>query len=147
MMFLRMDFRTFVHATEDEGRVRAALDFVTGGADPEATPAEGHHGNPIVILGSRLEQGGPIDAFWRRMAEAEQVEPILDQSDQRLDEDLYLHLRLDKQEAFRGRLRVADHDDAIIVRAKVEAYPARREKALPALRDYLQGVMGPGPHP
>lgn len=144
-MFLRVEFRTFVHATEDEAKVRAALDFTTGGTRAVTATAEGYHGNPIVILQTELSRDEEIGRFWQRLTVEGQLGQVLGQLDQRLDDDLVLHLRLDKQEAFRERLRIVDHDDVITVRAKVEAYPAKREKALPAARRYLEGVMGPGP--
>lgn len=145
-MFLRIDFRTFVHATEDEGRVRAALDFVSGGAPVERSEVEGYHGNPIVVLQAQIGRAGDIEQFWRMLSGEGQLTDIGRQLERRFDDDLTLHMKLDKQEAYLGRLRLADHDDAIIVRAKVASYPAKRSLALPSLAEYIQEVGNAGSH-
>ncbi len=50
MAFTSVHFRTFVHATEDEGKVVQAMKFVSGLEEFERDVTEGHHGNKIVIL-------------------------------------------------------------------------------------------------
>jgi RNA binding exosome subunit len=138
-MFHRLEFRVHAHATEDEARVRQALDFATGGAEVEETVAEGHHGNPIRVLQASLGRPAEIRAFFARLP-PQDIERLVAEADRRLDDDLFFHLRLDKQEAYRGRLALADHDDVIAVRGKVASFPARRERALPGLVEYLQGL-------
>jgi hypothetical protein len=141
-MFLRVELRVFSHATEDEGKVKAALGLATGGAEPDEYKTEGHHGNPIVIYTVQLTTPRDIRAFWARLQEHRQVKLILEELDRRMDDDLLVHFRLDKQEAYGGRLKVVDHDDVIAVKAKVGAYPAKRERGLEAARSFLAEVMG-----
>lgn len=145
-MFHRLEFRVYAHATEDEAKVRQALDFATGGAEAEETSTEGHHGNPIHILVATLERPAAIRAFFAKL-EPGDIERLATEVDRRLDEDLFFHLRLDKQEAYGGRLRLADHDDIIAVRGKVASFPAKRERALPGLVEYLQDLKTHAAHP
>ena len=49
--------------------------------------------------------------------------------DARVDEDGILHFRLDKQAAYDGRFVLAKEPDAIDVRVKLMAYPAKPEEA------------------
>ncbi len=145
-MFHRLEFRVYTHATEDEAKVRKALDFATGGAEVVETATEGHHGNPIRILEATVERPGAIRAFFGRLPK-EDVERLAAEADRRLDEDLFFHLRLDKQEAYQGRLSLADHDDIIAVRGKAASFPAKRERALPGLVEYLQDLRTHAAHP
>jgi RNA binding exosome subunit len=56
---------------------------------------------------------------------------------ERLDEENHFHLRLDKQHAYKGMVRLTDSKDAIAVSAMVETYPARREEALRIVSELL----------
>jgi RNA binding exosome subunit len=145
-MFHRLEFRVYTHATEDEDKVRKALDFASGGAEVVEAATEGHHGNPIRILEATVERPVAIRAFFGRLPK-EDVERLLAEADRRLDEDLFFHLRLDKQEAYQGRLSLADDDDIITVRGKAASFPAKRERALPGLVEYLQDLRTHATHP
>ncbi|MFQ6012434.1 MAG: RNA-binding domain-containing protein [Thermoplasmata archaeon] len=138
--FRRLDFRVHTHATEEEDRVRRALAFVSGVEEPSVQRAEGHHGNPISILTARLVRAADIRAFWDRVKAEGQLAPILSELERRVDGRGHLFLRFDKQEAYRGRLKLVRHDDIVSVKGKVSAYPARRERALEVARAYLEGA-------
>ncbi|MFQ5837585.1 MAG: RNA-binding domain-containing protein [Thermoplasmata archaeon] len=133
-----MEFRAHGHATENNERVLKAFAFVTGIEKPTITRAEGYHGNPIAIFTASLEDSKSIRAFWERVREAGELEAVLKDLDRRVDEDCQLHLRFDKQEAYQGRLKVVRHDDIISMKAKVAAYPARRDKAVQAVIEYFR---------
>jgi RNA binding exosome subunit len=61
-----------------------------------------------------------------------------------MDEEGNLFLRLDKQRAFLGELRLSGSEDIISVRGSVKAYPKRREIALGVADEYLKGLLGQG---
>ncbi len=134
-----MEFRAHCHATEDEERVLQAFTFVSGIDTPRVARAEGYHGNPIVIFIGLMEDAKSIDAFWKRVREAGELDSVVETLEKRLDDDCVFHLRFDKQEAYAGRLKVARHDDVVTLKAKVAAYPARREKAVETLLRYFEG--------
>jgi RNA binding exosome subunit len=58
--------------------------------------------------------------------------------DARTDDEGVFYVRLDKQEAFAGRLALTRGEDAIQLRLKLETYPATRERALEALGRLLE---------
>lgn len=120
--------------------MRQAFAFVSGVEDPERREMEGYHGNPIVVLSATLENNPDIARFWSRAKEHDVVATVLRELDRRLDDRTTLHLRFDKQEAYRERLRLASHDDVVTAKGKVAAYPAKRPIALEAARRYLEEV-------
>lgn len=139
-VFLWIEVRAFVHPTEQEDRVRKAIATVAPGAEVRAEVAEGHFGPPLVILSGRLEAPERKRAFWRPFKGVAGLPGVLDAIKDHVDDDCVLHLRLDKQRAFLGELAIVDHDDVLAVRAKVSAYPAKRNEAARIAKAYLAGL-------
>lgn len=136
-----LSFRAFAHATEKEERVREALSSASGAKNIESIRAEGHHGNPITVLSASLNRAKEIREFFLRFDE-EGRRTILDTLKDRIDDDCNFHLRLDKQDAFLGELRVVRGEDVISVRGKVESYPKRRESAIQGMKKFLDSLWG-----
>ncbi|MFP4197921.1 MAG: RNA-binding domain-containing protein [Methanomassiliicoccales archaeon] len=134
-----LSFRAFAHATEREERVREALFFASGAENIESIEAEGHHGNPITVLSTSLDRAREIREFFLRFEE-EGRRAILDTLEDRIDDDCNIHLRLDKQKALLGELRVVGGDDVISVRGKVASYPKRRGRAIEGMKGFLEGL-------
>ena len=142
--FHYVDLRTFCYATEDEKRVRAALrTFLPEEPDIEREETEGHHGDRILVLSVRLERADEVRHVLSRLAEIEDFEGLLAGLDDRVDDECAFYLQLDKQAAFDGRVALGD---GLLVRGKVEAYPADRERAIEtaetALRELQAGTLG-----
>ena len=132
-----ISFRVFVHATECEESVVSALRYVTDLEEFKRIEAEGHHGNLIIILESEIRRRKEMDALFGRM-ESTVIQEILGTLEHRVDDNCNLFFRLDKQAAFQGEIRLADHDDVIRARGKIESYPKRRETAMVSIREYLE---------
>lgn len=115
------------HATEDETRVLAALDAACPDGPPTREALEGHFGNPIVRLTRRVEAPGAIRTTWERWRAAGVQDAIAKDVDGRVDDEGILHLRLDKQAAYRGTMSLAREEDAIDLRVRLKAYPAKPE--------------------
>jgi len=140
MSVIHLDFRTFCHATEVEEKVKKALTFISNCQEVTVTHSEGYHGNKILIMECTLARKADIKAFFRRLSLKDLTE-MLGSIDQRLDEDGQFFFRLDKQKAFLEDLSLFSGDDCIHVRAKVESYPKRREKALENAKVMLQELI------
>jgi RNA-binding protein len=148
--FRQVGLRAFVHATEDAQRVRDALAF-TAGFDPddeaqakqfeallEEGVSQGHFRNPIGILELTLKRAALVRRFWdQALGEPEVRGPLAAEVDQRLDDELVFWFRLDKQAAAQGRLRVADGEDVVLVRAKLATYPKDHGTGLRFLRGFF----------
>jgi hypothetical protein len=155
-----VDLRAFCYATEDEKRVEGALrTFVPGPATPDGDVdesdgdesggshgdgeyveldrevTEGFHGDRILVLSVRLDRADQVRYALSKLAEARDFDRLLAELDDRVDDNTAFFVQLDKQAAFRGEVRLGE---GITFRAKVEAYPARREKAVENARETLE---------
>jgi RNA binding exosome subunit len=137
-MFHSVELRAHVHATEDETRVERAMRTLSPDGTIESEAAEGVHGNPIVLKRLRIQTNEAITAFWGRLKAAGLLEKVLEDLDARVDEDVVLHLRFDKQAAHRGSIEPARTDDVISVRAKIAAHPAKKSVAVRIAREYFR---------
>jgi len=138
-------FRTFVHATEDEGRVEQAVRNASGAEELSHSKSEGYHGNPITILETRITNAKAVKRFFDSLDRAD-IERLLETLERRVDEESFFFMRLDKQAAYEGRMVLADHDDIISVRGKIKSYPQSRENALKVLDAMLRAMLEPRPH-
>lgn len=141
MSFLRVHFRTFVHATESEDKVREALAHVAGDAEIEAARTEGHFGNPIIILEADITRKREIKDFFTSLKGTSIIEKLLEEMDDRMDEHCNLHFRVDKDMALEKQITLARGKNVIDISLKTAAYPANRENALVAARDFLNSLL------
>jgi len=135
-----VDLRAFVYATEVEARVEAALRRLLPeefGIDRETT--EGHYGDPITVLSARVENADDLRVLLGRLGELppRDRQRLREELDDRVDENVSLYVSLDKQAAYDGTIRLGD---GITLRGKVEAYPAKRPKAVAAAEELLEGL-------
>ncbi|WP_418282301.1 RNA-binding protein [Halorubrum sp. DTA98] len=134
--FHYVDLRTFAYATEDEKRVEQALRaFLPDDAEIDRVENVGHHGDRIVVLSTRIETADGMRHVLDRLAEVDELDRVLDELEERVDDNCAMFLRLDKQAAFRGNVRLGP---GITFRTKVEAYPARKEAAVENARETLE---------
>ncbi len=132
---------TFVYATEDEQRVLEALQILLPEeAEVRRSELKGHHGNPIVNLEARVGQRKPLRELWQRALirlRAGELEKLGKIVPERIDKDCFFYLRFDKQLAHAGELVLTDSGDAVHLRLKVAAYPAKREVAVKLVEKFM----------
>ncbi len=135
--------RAFVHATEDEERVLGALDAACPGGETRREILEGQHGNPLIHLLRRTEDGKEIRAAWAIWDRDGILGSLGERLDDRIDEEGILHFRLDKQRAYLGKASLARsvEGDTLDVQVKVEAYPARPDEIRRVARALLTGAV------
>ncbi|WP_224447037.1 RNA-binding protein [Haloprofundus salilacus] len=136
--FHYIDVRSFCYATEDEKRVEEALrTFLPEECELERVENTGYHGDRIVILSARVENADDLRHVLSRLSELDELDRLLSELDERVDDNCSFFVRLDKQAAFKGDVRLGE---GITLRAKVEAYPAKREAAVENARNALEAV-------
>jgi len=135
----KVSFRAFVAATEDEGRVREALAVFVPMDRISKITAEGHFGNEIKILEAALRkrETAAFFAILREHLPAEDMQRLHSEISDRLEGESHFHLRLDKQAAYKGMVRLTDSKDALDTTILVKTYPARRESALKIISELL----------
>ncbi|MFC6904451.1 RNA-binding protein [Halalkalicoccus tibetensis] len=130
-----VDLRAFCYATEDEKRVEDALrTYLPEEAEVERIENEGHHGDRILVFSARVENADGIRHVLDQLRGSADLDRVRDQLDDRVTENCELFLYLDKQAAFGGEARLGE---GITLRAKVEAYPAKKESAVENVREIL----------
>jgi len=139
-MFHSVELRAYCHATEDEASVERAVRTLRPDGEIKVDKLEGHHGNPLLMMTCRIEGKDDIHAFWHRLKDAGAIPAVLQALEERVDDEAVLHLRVDKQRAHAGAIEIAQHDDVIVVRAKVIAHPAKKSTAIRVAREYLSGL-------
>ena len=133
--FHYVDLRAFSYATEDQKRVEEALrSLLPDDAELDRVENVGHHGDRIVVFSARIDVADGMRHVLDRLSELDDIDRVIDELDQRVDDNCALFLRLDKQAAFRGKVRLGS---GITVRAKVEAYPAKQATAVENARETL----------
>jgi RNA binding exosome subunit len=112
-----VDVRVFAHATEDLDKVLKAarntlppesIDTVTF----KKTTLTGHHGNPITLFEARIKDKKVARAFLEKLASGLSMvdkEALNSEITQHL-ENGNLYIRLDKQSAYLGELRLSSTD-------------------------------------
>ena len=107
---------TIIHATEDPEKVATAIRNLSLGEMPAGSTvnrAKGHHGNEIVTMVFTIRNAKNVESFlrniWNGLSQLDRTE--VDSSlTSRIDNAGALFLRIDKQEAVKGRIRLQETD-------------------------------------
>ncbi|MBP1946077.1 RNA-binding protein [Methanobacterium petrolearium] len=131
-MIHNLSYRAFVYSTESEEKVREAICTLLPTALPEKEVTEGYHNNPVIILHGKITKKREINDFLEKLRSLKPSvkKKILKELHNRMDDKGNLFLRFDKQCAYLGDLKMVEHGDALHLKLKIAAYPARKEIAL-----------------
>jgi RNA binding exosome subunit len=139
--FHYVDLQAFCYATEDERRVETALrTFLPDEFEIERRENTGYYGDRIVVYSARVENADDIRHV---LGQLQRMDPdpraqLRKELDQRVTEDCELYLYLDKQAALSGNVELGD---GLSFRAKVEAYPAKKESAIENVDETLEELI------
>ncbi len=138
-MIHNISYRVFVYGTENEDKVQQSLRTIFPGAKPEREVTEGYYKNQVIILSQKFSKKQEIKIFIKKLAEMDDSEKnkVLNDLEKKMDSKGNLFLRFNKQEAFQDNWNVVDHGDAIHVKIKIAAYPAKKEGAIKIAREIL----------
>ncbi len=131
--------RAIAQATESEDRVKSALSLFLFDSEIATIKIEGHYGNPITILQAQMKGKNCarfIELLKSKLGEHD-LKRLKNESCERVDEDCVLHIRFDKQAAYKGIVQLAKTADTISAEIKIKAYPARREKAIAVVGEFF----------
>ncbi len=128
--------RVYVHATENPDKVMKALRNVVAGRYVMKS-TRGHHGNVIHIVEVKLTECDAFEALRSIITRLDDVEFLLMLSG---IEESKLYVKFDKQQAYRGVLKVSHGDDVVYVevRGKTLAMRGDMRTFLTSLREALK---------
>lgn len=133
-----IDLRAFSYVTEADERVEAALrTLLPEDTAIDSAETEGHYGDPILVLSTRVETADEQRHVLDRLATPAVRELLERELSERVTENTELYLSLDKQAAARGEVRPGR---GVTIRMKIEAYPATRENAIESARELLASL-------
>ncbi len=133
------------YATEDEDLIHDVMVDLIGSDDEELFDvdiSEGLHGNPITVIDANLSHNKEYERLFRNIGESP-LKTVLDEIEQRVDDDCVLYLRLDKQKAVQGIYEISHSGDVISVTAKVVAHPAKKEIAVENAKAFITRMLLP----
>jgi RNA binding exosome subunit len=137
-VIVSISLRGIVHATEDIEKVKRAIqNLVSMEVAIKETKMQGHFGNPIIVLHINIEGKKACEQFFKNLKtrlSLEDYQRLKEELPHRVDSDCYLYLRFDKQALFENQIELASSEDAVALKAKIKAYPAKYEYALKAVR-------------
>jgi len=112
-----VEISTFSHATEDEERVENAITNLLPEENRDLwltrKTLKGYHGEPITIVTGKIRtKKGETGVLMRVVQELSSLDQqrILDELEERFDEGGNLYIRLDKQKAYLGKVRLLETD-------------------------------------
>lgn len=113
-----IEVQAFVHVTEDADKTMKAVTnvlppmYVDEFSFTKAN-LKGHHGNPIILIKTRIKKDGITKAFIDNLASKlgeKNKEVILKNIERHIDEKGNFYLRLDKQATFLNKLELGSED-------------------------------------
>ena len=133
------------YATEDEDLIHDVMVALTGIDDDEKFEvdiSEGLHGNPITVIDANLSHNKEYERLFRNIGEGP-MKTVLDEIEDRVDDDCILYMRLDKQKAVEGIYEISHSGDVISITAKVVAHPAKKEIAVENAKAFITRMLLP----
>jgi RNA binding exosome subunit len=112
-----IDIRVFAHATEDVDKVLNAVHNtlpaeVIENVAIKRTNLTGHHGNPIILLETRIKEKNAVQAVFEKLSSGLSMldkEQLSSEIKEHLDKG-NLYLRLDKQLAYLNEIKLSRAD-------------------------------------
>lgn len=132
--------KAICYATEDEDIICDAVSELAGTEELEIDISEGLHNNPLTVVDANLSKNKEYSTLFTNLGE-DILHQIIDDLEQRVDDDCVFYMRLDKQKAVCGEYEISHGGDVISITAKIMAHPAKKEVALKVMRDYLDRLL------
>jgi len=136
---------TITHATEDPEKVaRAIRNLSLGGTSLGFTMirAKGHHGNEIATSVLVIRNAKKAEIFlkntWSGLSQADRTE-IYSSLASRIDSTGTMFLRINKQEALKGRIRL-ENTDPVKIEILFRTEPSKRNELVDNVRKRLEEI-------
>ena len=138
---------TITHATEDPEKVaRVIRNLFLGGTSLgfTITRAKGHHGNEIATSVLMIRNATNAEVFlkniWSGLSQLDKTE-VYSSLASRIDSTGTMFLRIDKQAALKGRIRL-ENTDPVKIEISFGTDPSKRNEFVDNIRRMLEEIQG-----
>jgi hypothetical protein len=131
--------QVFCYATENEDLIHDTMVELLDNDEFDVEVCDSEHGNRMIILQQELKKQKEFVALFSKFPK-KLIDAVIDDIENRIDDDCVFYLRLNKQKAVQGEYAIAHHGDVISVTGKVVSHPARKEIAVANLTEFLKGI-------
>lgn len=139
-MIHNIKFRAFVYEDEDVDEVSQAILNILPEAEIEAEEAEGMLENKILILTGVVSKKRFTKAFFNTLLESVDLDKLNGDLERKMDEKGNWFLRFDKADALDEKWTILDSGDAIHLKVKVAAFPAKKQIAVDKVREAILNI-------
>jgi RNA binding exosome subunit len=136
---------TITHSTEDPKKVAQAIRNLSLGETSlgiTMNRAKGHHGNEITTSVSMIRNATHAKIFlkniWRGLSSLDRTE-VYSSLASRIDSTGTMFLRIDKQEALKGRIRL-ENTDPVKIEISFRTEPSKRNEFVNNIRETLEEI-------
>ncbi|MBO6123497.1 MAG: RNA-binding protein [Methanobrevibacter sp.] len=139
-MIHNIKFRAFVYEDESIDEISQAILNILPEAEIEVEEAEGLLEDKILILTGTVSKKRYTKTFFNTLLENVDLDKLDDDLERKMDDKGNWFLRFDKTDAFDEKWTILDKGDAIHLKVKVAAFPAKKQIAVDKVRDAISGV-------
>ena len=139
-MIHNIKFRAFVYEDESVDDISQAILNILPEAEIEAEEAEGMLENKILILSGVVAKKRYTKAFFNTLLESVDLDKLNDDLERKMDDKGNWFLRFDKTDALDEKWTILDKGDAIHLKVKIAAFPAKKQIAGDKVRDAISSV-------
>ncbi|MBR2556848.1 MAG: RNA-binding protein [Methanobrevibacter sp.] len=136
-MIHNIKFRAFVYEDESVDEISQAILNILPEAEIEAEEAEGMLDDKIIILSGRVSKKRYTKTFFNTLIEWTDLDKLNADLERKMDEKGNWFLRFDKEDALDEIWTIKDSGDAIHLKIKIAAFPAKKEIALDKVRQAI----------
>ena len=139
-MIHNIRFREFVYEDENLEELTQAIYNILPDAEIESEEAEGLTEDKIILLSGVVDKKRYTKAFFNLLLQLDQnqLDKLNDDLERKVDDKGNLFLRLSKEDAINENIKIVDSGDAIHLKVKIAAYPAKKDVAINKVRQAIE---------
>ena len=139
-MIHNIKFRAFVYEDESADEITDAILNILPEAEIEAEEAEGLLEDKIIILTGVVSKKRYTKTFFNTLLESVDLDKLNDDLERKMDEKGNWFLRFDKTDALDEKWTILDKGDAIHLKVKIAAFPAKKQIAVDKVREAISSA-------
>ena len=130
--------RAFVYENESIDEITQSILNILPESDIEAEEAEGLLEDKIIILSGVVSKKRYTKTFFKTLLDSVDLEKLNDDLELKIDEKGNWFLRFDKDDALDEKWTILDKGDAIHLKVKIAAFPAKKQIAVDKVREAIE---------